>query len=71
MQRDMDRDAAIPRQSSSIWDRSFLLGILALFSAGTLLTLDHLLSPRSAPEAGLGDDDAADPGADADADADD
>ena len=69
---EMDRDAIqLPRTaSSSIWDRSFLLGILALFSAGTLLTLDHLLSPRRfALDAGLGDD--ADPGGDADADADD
>jgi hypothetical protein len=65
----MDHDVTRnPRATSSIWDRSFLLGIVALFSAGTLLTLEHLLSPRR-----LDDEppSAADPGGDADADADD
>jgi hypothetical protein len=70
----VDRDIharSASSSTSSIWDRSFLLAVVALFSAGTLLTLDHLFSPRRHPiEPGLGDDVPDDADADADADAD-
>jgi hypothetical protein len=74
MDRDGIRDS---RATSSIWDRTFLVGIFALFSVGTLWTLDHFFSLRRHNlEAGLDDLDFAaadgDAGdADADADADD